>query len=67
MYKYDVNSEKADEFINHEEILASLEYGRANKHNRELIKAAIEKAKEVKGLSHREAFLLLSSEEEDLN
>ena len=28
MYKYDVNSEKADEFINHEEILASLEYGR---------------------------------------
>ena len=67
MYKYDVNSEKADEFINHEEILASLEYGRKNKHNRELIKAAIEKAKEVKGLSHREAFLLLSSEEEDLN
>lgn len=67
MYKYDVKSEKADEFINHEEILASLEYGRANKHNRELIKAAIEKAKEVKGLSHREAFLLLSSEEEDLN
>ena len=67
MYKYDVKSEKADEFINHEEILASLEYGRSNKHNRELIKAAIEKAKEVKGLSHREAFLLLSSEEEDLN
>ena len=67
MFKYDVNSEKADEFINHEEILASLEYGRKNKHNRELIKAAIEKAKEVKGLSHREAFLLLSSEEEDLN
>lgn len=67
MYKYDVKSEKADEFINHEEILASLEYGRANRHNRELIKAAIEKAKEVKGLSHREAFLLLSSEEEDLN
>lgn len=67
MYKYDVKSEKADEFINHEEILASIEYGRANKHNRELIKAAIEKAKEVKGLSHREAFLLLSSEEEDLN
>ena len=36
MYKYDPKSLKAEEFINHEEILESIEYAKANKSNREL-------------------------------
>ncbi len=34
MYKYDPKSLKAEEFINHEEILASIEYAKANKSNK---------------------------------
>src|SRR5699024_2927454 len=67
MMIYDVKSEKAEEFINHEEILQTLEYGKANANNRDLIKEILEKAKKAKGLSHKEAFVLLSCEEEDLN
>ena len=33
---YNVKSLKADEFINHEEILETLEYAEQNKHNRRL-------------------------------
>ncbi len=58
---------KADEFINHEEILASLEYAKNNKDNRELIKSIIDRARDCKGISHREAALLLECEMEDLN
>lgn len=43
MTKYDPASTKAVEFINHEEILETLDYGRANAHNRDLIKAILEK------------------------
>ena len=44
MYKYDPKSEKADEFINHEEILDTLEYARQHKSDRELIEKIIDKA-----------------------
>ncbi len=64
---YNPKSLKAEEFINHEEILDTLKYAEENKTNRELIKSIIEKAKENKGLSHREAVLLLDCEFEDLN
>lgn len=64
---YDVTSKKAEEFIDDEEIQATLAYADAHKNDRELIKSIIEKAKEIKGLSHREASVLLTSEEEDLN
>lgn len=67
MYKYDVKSEKAEEFINHEEILETLQYGRENSKNRKLIESIIEKARKAKGLSHKEAFVLLSCKEDDLN
>lgn len=67
MYKYDPKSLKAEEFINHEEILASIEYAKANKDNRELIDSIIERAKDCKGLTHREAALLLECDQEDLN
>ncbi len=66
-YKYDVNSPKAEEFINDGEIKETLEYAKENKNNRELIESILKKAKEKKGLSHREAAVLLDCELEDLN
>ena len=67
MTKYDPASTHAEEFINHEEILETLAYGRENAHNRKLITELLEKARKAKGLSHREAFVLLSCKEDDLN
>ena len=64
---YNVMSPKAEEFINHEEILDCLEYARQNKTNRELIDRILEKARERKGLSHKEAMVLLDCELEDKN
>ena len=59
MYPYNPHSQKAEEFINHEEILETLAYAEENKHNIPLIDSIIEKAKVRKGLSHREAMVLL--------
>ncbi|MGN0455571.1 MAG: [FeFe] hydrogenase H-cluster radical SAM maturase HydG [Acutalibacteraceae bacterium] len=67
MYKYDPKSLKAEEFINHEEIEATLKYADENKNNRELINSIIEKAKLGKGVTHREALLLLDCELEEEN
>ena len=67
MYKYDPKSEKADEFINHEEILDTLEYARQHKSDRELIEKIIDKAAELKGITHREASVLLACDIEELN
>ena len=64
---YNVKSLKAEEFINHEEILETLNYAEQNKNNLELIDSIIEKAKERKGLSHREASVLLACENEEKN
>lgn len=59
MYNYNPKSSKAEEFINHNEIMATLKYAEENKHNEKLISEIIEKAKLRKGLSHREASVLL--------
>ncbi len=56
---YNPKSLKAEEFISHEEIMETLEYAEKNKHNAELIDSILEKAKERKGLSHRDAAVLL--------
>ncbi len=61
---YDVKSLKAEEFISHEEIENSLRYAEENKNNFELIDGIIEKAAERKGLTHREASVLLACEDE---
>ncbi|MDO5047959.1 MAG: [FeFe] hydrogenase H-cluster radical SAM maturase HydG [Anaerococcus sp.] len=67
MATYNPKSSKASEFINHEEILETLSFGKENSHNRDLIIEILNKAKKAKGLSHREAFILLSCKEDDLN
>jgi 2-iminoacetate synthase len=64
---YQPNSLKAEEFINHEEILETLSYAEANKHNAELIDSILEKARLRKGLSHREAAVLLDCDLEEKN
>lgn len=66
-YKYDMNSPRAEEFINDGEILETLKYAKENCENRELIESIIDKARERKGLSHREAAVLLDCKLADLN
>ncbi len=63
---YNPKSNIAEEFISHEEILSTMEWARANRNNRALIESLIERAADCKGLSHREAALLLECDQEDL-
>lgn len=64
---YNPKSTKASEFIDHQEILETLKYAEENKNNIELIDKILEKAMQKKGLSHREALLLLDCEDEKKN
>lgn len=64
---YNVKSLNADEFINHEEILESLEYAEKNKSNTALLNEILEKAEQRKGLTHREAAVLLECDNEEIN
>ena len=56
---YDPKSPHAAEFISHAEVMQTLEYAAANRNNAALIDEIIAKAKLRKGLSHREAAVLL--------
>ena len=64
---YNPKSKKAEEFINHEEILGTLAYAGAHKDDAALIDQIIAKARLKKGLSHREASVLLACTLEDKN
>jgi 2-iminoacetate synthase len=64
---YDCKSKKATEFIDEGEILDTLSYAKENKRNRELIDSLIERARDCKGLTHREAAVLLECDLEDEN
>lgn len=57
---YDPKSLKAEEFIDDGEILESLKYADENKSNAKVIDEILEKARERKGLSHRDASVLLA-------
>jgi len=59
---YDPKSLKAEEFISDEEVRETIAYAEQNKDNIELIDQIIEKAKLKKGLTHREASVLLACE-----
>ena len=65
MIKYDPKSLKAEEFINDAEILETLRFADEHKNDMEYISSVIEKAKLRKGLSHREASVLLACEDEE--
>ena len=68
---YDPKSSKAEDFINDEEIRATLAYAEENKNNLALIDEILEKARPIRegntcrcqGLTHREALVLLCCEE----
>ena len=64
---YNPKSKKAEEFINHEEILETLAYADAHKDDAALIDQIIAKARLKKGLSHREASVLLACTLEEKN
>ncbi len=61
---YDIKSLKAEEFISDEEIRATLAYADEHKDDMALIDEILNKARELKGLSHREASVLLACEDE---
>jgi 2-iminoacetate synthase len=65
--EYNVKSSKAEEFINHEEIMETLDYAEKNKDNYDLIDSIIRKARQKKGLNHREASVLLACEDPERN
>ena len=64
---YDCKSKIATEFIDDQEIIDTLTYAEKNKSNRDLINEILARAKDCKGLSHREAAVLLECELEDEN
>ncbi len=63
--KYDVKSERADEFISDAEIRETMAYAEAHKSDRPLIASILKKARECRGLDHREATVLLVSDQPD--
>ena len=63
--KYNPKSMKAEEFISHEEILATVEYANEHKNDIELIDEILKKAELRKGLSYREASVLLACDDKD--
>mgnify|MGYP001064779895 CR=1 FL=1 len=67
MCNYNPKSSIAREFINDAEIQESLVYARKNRNNKEVIDAILMKAREMKGISHREAAVLLECELEEEN
>ena len=64
---YDPKSSKAEEFICHEEILETLAFAESKKQDKEYIDSIITKAEQCKGLTHREALVLLDCEQPEEN
>lgn len=63
---YDKKSKKAEEFISDEEIKESIKFAQDNKDNNQLARDILNKAKEGKGLSHREAVVLLVNHNKEI-
>ena len=64
--EYNIKSEHAAEFIHDGEIRATLEYARQRCNDRPLIEEILKKADEGKGISHREAAVLLEVRDPEL-
>ncbi len=63
---YDAKSLKAEEFISDSEIRSTIEYAADKAGDRELVKNILEKARACKGITHREAAVLLECTDADL-
>lgn len=60
---YDIKSNIATDFIDHNEILESIAEAREKAADREYVESLIERSKDCKGLSHREAATLLECDD----
>ena len=56
---YNIKSNKAEEFISHDEILETIKWVDSNRNNHAMIDEILQKARQMKGITHREASLLL--------
>lgn len=63
---YDPKSSVATEFIDHGEILSTMEYAAAHAGDRELVESILRKGALGKGLIHREAAVLLECEDPEM-
>ena len=63
---YDIKSKIAEEFISDEEIRDTMDYAKNNSGNKDLIKSILHKARECKGITHREAALLLECDDKEI-
>ena len=63
---YNITSKIAEVFISDSEIRDTMLYAQENSANRALVKEILHKARECKGLSHREAAVLLECNQPDL-
>ncbi|MBR3951559.1 MAG: [Bacteroidaceae bacterium] len=63
MIKYQVNSPRADEFIHDGEIMATLEYAKEHRNDTAMVEEILARASERKGLSHRDAAVLLECDD----
>lgn len=63
---YDPKAARAEEFIDHDEILATIQYAKENKGNSKLIDEILDKAEAMNGITHREAALLLECDDTDV-
>ena len=63
---YNVKSERAEEFIHDGEIRATLEYAREHRDDRALIEDILAKAEQGKGISHREAAVLIEVSDKEV-
>lgn len=64
---YNSKSKKAEEFICHEEIEATLKFAAENKEDLESIRKILERARDCKGLTYKEAALLLECEDKEIH
>ncbi len=64
--EYNVKSEHAAEFIHDGEIRATLEWAREHRNDRALIEEILAKAELGKGISHREAAVLIEVEDKEV-
>ncbi|MBQ4063017.1 MAG: [Bacteroidaceae bacterium] len=63
---YNAKSSKAEEFISDSEIRSTMAYAAEHATDRDLVKSILEKARACKGITHREAAVLLECTDADL-
>ena len=63
---YNVGAERAEEFIHNGEICATLEFAREHRDDKALIEKILDKAELGKGITHREAAVLIEARDKEI-